>query len=286
MYQVIEDAQGPLKFIKKNNGLQRGLGHLNLRWDFRTNTVHEDTTICSNGDNLPCNPLGWIRHAGPMFQQDNGLPVTAKADIVGLVGGFGWILKMNQGAPKSLRIQYIEVRWSNPLLLHIQYPIGTSVTITANAETSCTKTGSYSCKEVFQKVSSISAVRSSLGNTYYIDSITGFLTVRIIQFPKQFTGNPSWILPKDKDLGRDGNWFAVDRFERAGIYLPAREYGHWITIDADCVVGTGDRTPFCADFPQNAAFSVCVEGYEQVAYDKCCSTADPTTCIFADGSYA
>ena len=64
-----------------------------------------------------------------MFQQDNGHPVTARADIVGPVGGFGWILKINQGAPKSLIIQYIEVRWSNPLLLHIQYPIGTSVTI-------------------------------------------------------------------------------------------------------------------------------------------------------------
>jgi hypothetical protein len=98
-----------------------------------------------------------------MFQQDNGHPVTARADIVGPVGGFGWILKINQGAPKSLIIQYIEVRWSNPLLLHIQYPIGTSVTITANAETSCTNTVIYSCKEVFQKVSSISAVQSTLG---------------------------------------------------------------------------------------------------------------------------
>ena len=44
-----------------------------------------------------------------MFQQDNGHPVTARADIVGPVGGFGWILKINQGAPKSLIIQYIEV---------------------------------------------------------------------------------------------------------------------------------------------------------------------------------
>ena len=101
----------------------------------------------------------------------------------------------------------------------------------------------------------------------------------------QFTGNSSWILPKDNDLGRDGDQFAIDRFERAGIYLPAREYGHWITIDTDCVTGTGDRTPFCANFPQNATLSVCDNnGYEQVAYDKCCSTSNPTTYLFADGS--
>jgi hypothetical protein len=257
-----------------------------MEWDFRSNSVHSQVgnTVCGNGDGLPCPALGWVKHAGPMFQQDKGLPITANADIAGPVGGFGWVLRLDQGAPKSIKIQYIEVRWDNPLMLHIQYPLGTSVTITAYAAW-CVPDQFYTCQEVFKKVNSVAAVRSSSGNTYFIDPTTGILSVRIIQFPQLYTGRPNWFLPKDNDPGRYG-WYAVDRFERAGVYLPIYAYGPWLSIDADCAVGTGDRTPFCAGYPLNTPLPVCSTGYQQVAYDKCCSTTNPTVCQYADGSFA
>jgi len=277
---VTDDPQGPLKFIRKGNGPERGVGSFNLKWDFSSNPVHNQVGygICGNGDNTPCVALGWIKHAGTMFQQDQGLPVTAQADITGPTGGFGWVLGMNQGAPKTMQIQYIEARSDNPLLLHIAYPPFTNVTITANAAW-CTASVSYSCQEVFKRVNSTAAVRSSLGNTYFIDAITGILSVRIIQFPQTYTGRPDWFLPNATDVGKWGSWFAVDRFERNGVYLPILTYGPWLNITANCTASG----PFCSELPSNATLPVCSAGYQQVAYDKCCSITNSTMCVYANG---
>jgi hypothetical protein len=284
---VIDDPQGPLKFIKKNNGPDRGLGHFNMLWDFRSASIHNQigVSICGNGNGFPCPVLGWIKHAGAMFQQDKGLPVTANADIAGPVGGYGWELKMNQGAPKTIKLQFVEVRWNNPLMLHIAYPAGTSFTITANAAW-CTPDSSYTCLEVFKKVNSVAAVRSSLGNTYFVNDTTGILSVRIPQIPQTYTGRPSWFLPNDTDVGKWGTWFAVDRFERVGVYLPIFEWGPWLNITASCSAGTGDLEPFCATLPMSVTLPVCSAGYQQVAYDTCCSIVNPSLCEYANGSVA
>merc|ERR1711862_379491 len=53
---------------------------------------------------------------------DNGLPVTANADIVGPTGGFGWLLKLNNGAPHTIKLDFIEVSPDSPLMLSIAYP--------------------------------------------------------------------------------------------------------------------------------------------------------------------
>jgi len=214
-----------------------------------------------------------------MFQQDSGLPVTAQADVAGPVGGFGWELKLIQGAPKTLQFQFLEVRSDNPLMFHIAYPPGTAFTITANAAW-CTSDQYYSCKEVFQSVSSVAAVRSSLGNTYFMNQTTGILSVRIIQFPQTYTGNPNWFLPKATDTGKWGSGFAVERFERSGVYLPMLTWGPWLEIAANCAASG----PFCSQLPLNVTLPVCSAGYQQVAYDKCCSITNPTTCVFANGS--
>jgi hypothetical protein len=59
-----------------------------------------------------------------------------------------------------------------------------------------------------------------------------------------------------------------------------------LSIEADCAVGTGDRSPFCAQYPPNIPLTVCPTGHQQVAYDKCCSTANPSVCQYANGSFA
>lgn len=255
-----------------------------MQWDFRSNSIHNQIggSFCGNGNGAPCPALGWIKHAGPMFQQDNGLPITANGDITGPVGGWGWEMRMNQGAPKSIKLQFIEVTSDTPLMLHIPYPLGTTFTITANAAW-CTSDQYYKCQEVFTQASSIAAVRSSLGNTYYTDPITGILSVRIIQFPQTFTGRPNWFLPNTTDPGKWGAGFAVERFDRSGVYLPMLTYGPWLSIDANCAVGTGDLSPFCAQLPLNTFLPVCSSGYQQVAYDKCCSTSNPFLCLYANG---
>ena len=63
-------------------------------------------------------------------------------------------------------------------------------------------------------------------------------------------------------------------------------YGPWLSIDADCTTGTGDLVPFCAAPRLNVTLPVCPSGYQQVAYDKCCSIADSTICEYANGMVA
>ena len=123
------------RFIKVNNGPERGLGHIRLRFD---DDVHDTVgqTSCKNGSKIDestgnpyCPGIGRIRHIGPLFDSSNdpklGLPITANSEVAGPVGGFGWVLQLNDGAPKSLKIDQVEVDSSTPLILVILYPEGT-----------------------------------------------------------------------------------------------------------------------------------------------------------------
>ena len=94
------DPQGPLYFIKQTGGPQRGLGHTSIFFDYSQHNL-VGGTICDNGGSADCPYLGSIRHLGKMFASKPGLPVTADADIAGPVGGFGWYLQLDQGAPKE-----------------------------------------------------------------------------------------------------------------------------------------------------------------------------------------
>ncbi|KAL7548187.1 hypothetical protein ACHAWF_011482 [Thalassiosira exigua] len=115
----------------------------------------------------------WLRHLGPVFNSSNdplgGLPVTANAIIAGLVGGFGWLLNLDAGPPKSLRIDQIEVDPSTPLMLVIPYPQGVTFSISANAPY-CSASTTHSCTEEFNAADSMAHVRASQGNTYYYDT--------------------------------------------------------------------------------------------------------------------
>ena len=281
---VVFDPQGPLRFIKKNNGPNRGIGSLSLTWDAALE-AQVGVTVCLNGDPGPCPVLGYLRHAGYKFSPTvstatKGLPVTANADIVGPIGGYGWILNMDGGAPRDLNITDIEVAPGDVLLLSIAYPVGTVFTVTANAESWCRPRSTISCQEFFTRASSLDEVRTGAGNKYFVDS-NGVLTVRVFQLARTWTGNPSWLgIPSWNMIASDNVTFAVPRFDRDGIKMP-NFAGGYFRIQASSCGGSG---VFCSDSVSDYDPSVCPSGYAQVAYDKCCSTTVPTQCSFADGT--
>ena len=185
---------------------------------------------CGNGNLAPCKPLGYMKHLGKKFSSDKGLPITANAKLTGPVGGYSWLLKLNSGAPVHIRFEFVEASPDTPLLLSIAYPIGTTFTITAHAATWCGANAQYSCSETFRAVSSMAAVRNSLGNTYYFSS-DGLLTFRLIQTPKDYVGVPKWFLPNYTDAGQWGNGYALPRFSRGGVLLPALGYGPYSALN-------------------------------------------------------
>lgn len=55
-------------------------------------------------------------------------PVPERPAAIGPTGGFGWLLELALGAPKSLRIMNTEILPDSPLALGIAYPQSTSFT--------------------------------------------------------------------------------------------------------------------------------------------------------------
>jgi len=271
---VFMDEQGPLSFIKQNTGPARGLGHIRLEWDTALHSTVGGDDTCRNGGsglNQDCPAVGRIRHLGSRFDStndpDGGLPVTLQPEIVGLTGGFGWLLSLDGGAPHTLKISQIEVLPNTPLLLSISYPLGTTFTIKANAAPSCSASCTKSCEELFTSVDTVQEVRYSEGNVYHFDNETGLLTIRVIMFPDDHTGEPHWKLYNFDDVDSDGEYELV-RFERDGVLLPRKALSANIEIVADCP----RNGVFCATAPpiSSAHDDVCDSGFTQVSYDRCC----------------
>lgn len=234
---------------------------------------------CGNGEGQPCNSLGFIRHMGKDFSNDQGLSITANGDIDGPVGGFSWFLTLNEGAPKQLRFDTIEVDPDTPLLFSIAYPPGTNFTVRAQAAY-CNGSGSL-CQSTFTKVDSIQQVRQSLGNVYSF-SDAGLLTVRIVQTAQTYLGDSEWFLPTYESTGRWDDTFSLPRFERGGVRLPMSSYGPYLEILAECSISSTNWA-YCAQLPPNLDPDVCPSGYVQVAYDRCCINSSPKDCVFANG---
>jgi hypothetical protein len=259
------------------------LGHVTLSWDAELHGK-VGTEFC--GNDLPCPTLGYLRHLGYKFSpyQDAsvlpGLPVTANPEMTGPVGGFGWHLTLTAGAPRDLNLTKVEQSPNSTLLFSVAYPPGTNVTVTATAGGCSPKAGAYTCEEVFHPVDSVAAVRAGSGNAYHM-SPEGVATIRIVQFPKWYTGNPSWSLPTYGTPDRkDPAGFAVPKFERGGVLLPNAAGLNRVRIRADCE-GTG---PYCSAPAPAHDPDVCPPGLVQTAYDACCSPSDPSECAYADGS--
>lgn len=264
---AVYDPQGPLWFFSLVKGPSRGLGHVRMKWD---DSLHNQVggSMCSNGNvNIPCQPVGRIKHLGPRFQNDPGLPVTANGDIAGPVGGFGWKLRLDAGAPKQISFDLIEVDPDTPLLLSIAYPVGTTFTISAHAGDWCTDRETIKCSAQFVPLNSVEEVRTSpTADGYYVDA-NGVLTVRIIQTPQSFVGNPDFFIPTYEDTGRPGGTgWTLDRFERDGVRLPRMEYHPKLLISANCSGGGS----YCADTNlHDYQPQVCANGQTQTAYDTC-----------------
>jgi len=258
------------------------MGHIQLSFD---RALHNQVGngLCGNGDNTPCSPVGYIKHFGPMFVNDTGLPVTANPSITGPIGGYGWLLRLLKGAPKDLNLTDFEIPPESPLILGLFYPKGTSISITAFADW-CYASDSpyYTCSEVFHAVNSHDEVRTSSGNAYYLDT-NGFLTIRLISSPQTYTGNPQWIFPKWDTVGKWSSWYALDRFSRDNITLPRLWYGPnlRIQIKSNCIASS-QNPAYCSTAPTPLNLTVCGSGYAQVAYDTCCSVVN-STCQYATG---
>lgn len=199
-------------------------------------------------------------------------------------------MQLDDGPPKELKIDQIEVDSSTPLLLVIPYPAGTSFSIVAHAAY-CSPTTTHSCTEQFSSVDSVALVRQSQGNTYFYDSSTQLLYVRIIQFPQTYTGdnllstNAQWHLWGVDDLDTvswSSKTHALDRFTFNGITLPKFAYGPFLQISADC--NEGSANGHCAITPSYTEPQVCPPGYIQVSYDMCCVSAGSTDCYDATPS--
>jgi hypothetical protein len=248
-----------------------------MNWDSALD-AQVGVSQCGNGNRLPCDAVGRIKHLGRRYRNDTGLPVNANADITGPVGGFGWKLELFKGAPKSIRFSEIEVDPATPMLLSIAYPRGTKFNITANA-LYCKPTSQFTCKDTFRQVSSVTKVRTSIGNTYHVSS-AGVLTMRVIQTPKSFVGRPEFFLPKYNDKGRDGFGVALERFERDEIRLPAFTDGSYLLLEADCP----SSGAYCSVKPQTYDPNVCPARYVQTGYDTCSLGSNPKIKRYADGS--
>jgi hypothetical protein len=256
-----------------------------VEWD---KTLHDTvgTADCLNGREAGqapfCSPKGYIRHLGGKFASNNGLSVTAQPEIVGLVGGYGWLFRLNEGAPKELKIREIEVMPDTPLLFSVQYPVGVNVSIKARAASWCWESCTVSCVETFKEVATVNDVRRSDGNVFHHNRSTGLVTIRITMFPLDYTGLPKWKLYNFNDTDTDGK-YALNRFERKGVLLPRGAYSEaYISVLADCSTG-GTNNAFCTGTrPTNVNFdsSICSPGYVQVSYDRCCLSATSTTCEY------
>ena len=279
---VVYDDQGPLRFIRANNGPERGIGHFRMIWDTELQNA-VGTTTCGNGEGLPCPVVGRVRHAGNRFNDLPGLPLTARGDVAGPVGGFGWVVEFDAGPPKQIDFEHIEVLPETPMLVSILYPIGTRFTISAHANPRCKESTAFSCTETFRAVDSLDQVRFGPGNEYHVDSL-GLVTFRIVQTPHRFIGQPDWFIPSRDDLAVDGPTSALDQFARAGVFLPQHSTSTFYRLLADCE-GSG---AYCVDSATADQYrtDVCAPGYEQTAYDRCCSIDDISECTFANGSAA
>lgn len=210
--------------------------------------------------------------------------MTANAIITGPVGGFGWLLNLDDGPPKSLRIDQIEVDPSTPLMLVIPYPEGVTFSITANAPY-CSASTTHSCTEQFTAADSVAHVRASPGNTYYYDANTKLLYVRIIMFPITYTGDnlysPTamwhlWDFDDPNNKPWDAREHALDRYSFNGVLLPKYHSNNWIQISTDCNVGSD--SDHCANTPDYVEPELCPPGYVQVSFDKCCVSPSSADC--------
>jgi hypothetical protein len=215
---ALYDYQAPLIVTKVSGGPRRDIGYVRIEWD---ESLHSQvgSKLCGNGDDLPCPPEGYVRHAGEKFSPflnsmvNKGLPLTARGDVVGPTGGYGWIISFKKGAPRSVSFSDPEIKPNSPMIVSMQYPPGSTFTITAHSVDWCWEEDSYKCTSTLRKVSTIVEVTGGVGDTYHFAD--GILTFRMAQTAMMFTGNSSFVIPTLSSPPRrpDVDQYALYRFE-------------------------------------------------------------------------
>ena len=268
-----EDAAGgPVRFCNVRG--QRQIGSINLGWGKEGQIGSQ---ACGNGGaNIPCTPVGYIKHWGGRFGSGLGsaLPVTINAEVAGPLGGFGWHLRFDVGAPKRLGIKRIQVPHDTKLLLSIAYPLNVTVaSVVAHAPSWCLEWASATrhCSTAFMRVGSVAEVRASLGNKFHLDA--GVLTVRIVQPPKSWTAKPTWTVPFDPE----------PPFVRDAVRIPRYSWHSELVISVECSASAADAT-LCEGTAVTNEPTACGTGMVQTAYDQCCTSSDgAATCVDPDG---
>jgi hypothetical protein len=243
---------------------------------------------------MPCPWEGFVRHAGKMFSPfaypgkvNHGIPLTARGDVTGPTGGYGWIIRFNKTAPRSIYFRQIEISPESMTLISIPYPVGTSFQIRSLSSDWCQDELPYFCNATFTSVSSLTEVRNGPGNTYYVDT-KGVLTFRLAQTGYLYSRKPEFVLPNYTTVARhpENEFWALARFERSGLRLPRLHLSQRYHLQAKCPGDTSSspKNGYCSQTVlTNYDPDVCPTGYIQVAYDKCCQIRQPSRCVFANG---
>jgi len=200
-----------------------------IHWASATMENEIGSVYCSNGPAsggkyLPC-PIGaLVTHFNR--NEGNAFPVAVSSRVTGPVIAEcgGWFVTFPEGVPKTIRFTDMQIDHDTLLHVAIPYPSGTIFNIYAQAAPWCvTPSGvQYSwypiCQHAYRSVSSIDAVRSSWGDTYFYDSSTQLLHIRIISldsFSYDFATNGTY----QQNLIWNENSTYSTYFSRGGLNL-------------------------------------------------------------------
>ncbi|KAL1498565.1 hypothetical protein AB1Y20_013884 [Prymnesium parvum] len=244
----------------------RQVGSLVFVWDAEAH-ARVGGAVCANGiAGVPCTPVGGVSHWG----RDGALPLTLNGQVTGPLGGYGWHVHWTAGAPRTLRLERVQVSSSTSLLLSLPYPASVSgFTVAAHAPSWCSSNARTSCVSTFRAVGSVEEVRASQGDTYYWSGSR--LYIRVVQPSADYTGTPDWRVVPDEQLGA-----AARPYERNSIKITRYSWFTYTLIQANCVASTVNPA-FCSELPVNSTTppQPCRTGFTQTAYDQCC---DSTSC--------
>lgn len=99
--------------------------------------------------------------------------------------------------------------------------------------------------------------------------------LRLSQVANDFVGNPEWAIPTWDMVDRHGAPLLFE-YEREGVRLPWFSPVPTIKIVANCE-GEGR---YCSGDLATYNPEVCIDGYTQVGYDRCCRDGDTQDCVY------
>ena len=219
-----------------------------------------------------------------------GLDITATTKVTGPLNGFGWFFNFSSGTPNTITLNQIQMNYSDTFVLVYQYPVGTTVNISATALSCkwwlglCLRDWNFRPGNSVQSV--FDSIAQKVGDVYFYNTTTGHLYVPISQQRYSGLGNKkAWqIGPFNDTLPNDlaSNTFT---FEGATINARTNTYSYSIKIKATCPNSTlSSDALYCRLSSVIMPPSPCLFG--QNAYDTCSNPAasSSTTSVSSNSS--